>query len=791
MKKTFKSPHLFVAAILLSLPMCFLSRGPATAEEAAGAAGSAGGVPQEALKGKALEDLVRLSWAASGKGDYPELERIVNFGLQTYEQRALVEGSNLYELPPRARINDYKVMNDVATLYFIRAEAAKNQGKDKEAIELFQELIKKYPYAQAWDPSRGSYWSIAEKSQVTIDGLTGVTEQREEAERQKPWIFPQRAIPGKDQIIDYGKYGKFEGEGTEDYRYVMNSPAALAEAVGEGIFPNSSDVLKNPRMKILYQEGRMNGSYWNFVNVKDLEAAYFKWATATEEPGVKLFYTGLIFERSKMYLEAIKAYHALIVHFPRSVGMTYWQTPWYPAQAAVAKIKSLLNQHPELGLVYQGGRINIINGNDKDIKNVRFIVSPGEIVPAPPGPRIQLTKKEKAAQEKKMLGKPRRTLGGKKTKVVQYENGHWKMFVNGNPFFIKALTYAPTRIGESPDKGTLANWTTQDTNNNGKADGPYDAWVDKNRNNIQDADEPVVGDFRLMKEMGTNAIRLYHHFQPNKEVLRDLYKSYGIMVLMGDYLGKYATGSGADWATGTDYENPVHQANMMSSVEKMVKEYRNEPYIVFWVLGNENNYGNACNADQKPEAYYRFVNKVAKRIKELDPTRPVAICNGDTLFVEILAKEAPEIDIYGANVYRGDYGLGSFWNEVSSTVDRPAFPTEFGSPAYAKQTGMEEAEELQANFDKGNWLDIMANSAGEVDGEGNAIGGIAFEWLDEWFKNYEPSKHDTKADVIGPFPGGYYFEEWFGIVGQGDGSKSPFMRQLRKAYFMYKELWNK
>ena len=37
--------------------------------------------------------------------------------------------------------------------------------------------------------------------------------------------------------------------------------------------------------------------------------------------------------------EAIKAYHALVVHYPNATAWTYWQTPWYPAQAAVAKQK--------------------------------------------------------------------------------------------------------------------------------------------------------------------------------------------------------------------------------------------------------------------------------------------------------------------------------------------------------------------------------------------------------------------------------------------------------------------
>jgi len=38
-------------------------------------------------------------------------------------------------------------------------------------------------------------------------------------------------------------------------------------------------------------------------------------------------------------------------------------------------------------------------------------------------------------------------------------------------------------------------------------------------------------------------------------------------------------------------------------------------------------------------------------------------------------------------------------------------------------------------------------------------------------------------------PDGFVQEEWFGLVGQGSGMNSPFERNLRKAYFVYQELW--
>jgi len=68
---------------------------------------------------------------------------------------------------------------------------------------------------------------------------------------------------------------------------------------------------------------------------------------------------------------------------------------------------------------------------------------------------------------------------------------------------------------------------------------------------------------------------------------------------------------------------------------------------------------------------------------------------------------------------------------------------------------------------------------------------VIFEWLDEWWKAYEPSMHDTKGLFTGPFPDGFMHEEWLGICGQGDGKNSPFLRELRPAYFMYKKKWNR
>jgi beta-glucuronidase len=287
----------------------------------------------------------------------------------------------------------------------------------------------------------------------------------------------------------------------------------------------------------------------------------------------------------------------------------------------------------------------------------------------------------------------------------------------------------------------------------------------------------------------------------------------------------YATESKAEWFTGTDYTNPEHQKNMLESVRAMVEEYKDQPYILMWVLGNENNYaepgqagvgsGNGCRARLQPEAYYTFVNEAAKLIKSLDPQqRPVAVCNGDILYLDVCAANAPDVDIFGANAYRGEQGFGSLWRDVSAVYDRPVVVTEYGCSAYHPNWDRVKTEAAQSYYLRGNWLDIENNLAGS--GAGTALGGVLFEWLDEWwkanadlplkiqqqkkewyaarstqYKDLQPDRQDTVPQFGAPFLDGWSYEEWLGIVTQGDGTNSPFLRQLRPAYFMYQKQWKK
>jgi len=732
--------------------------------------------------GENSSDYVKKGWNYLGERKFDKVYKITDECIVKYSSQADRLAKTLSGFPPKGKEGMYKVMNDVATCLFIKGEALMREGKIEKAKKVFKKIVDKYPYSVAWDP-RGWFWSVKEKAEITLKKLeTGKIEEEEEE------ILPHTKVvlhdEGSQFPVNYEKFGEFEGRGTQNYRYIIKDPVELAKAVGEGIFPNTASVRFDPNF-IKVKKKIFKIDHWKILNTPDLSLAFYKWCFAPEPEGVKLFYIGDILERSGLIKQAIKAYYAILVHFPKQVAFTYWGTPWYVGKAALYRIKFLLRKYPQLHLKLENAYIKIKNSYDNDLRNDIFIVDPGRLT------RVNLKEKFFSFRDKRKLRKIVKVKGKGKVKLVKYATGDWQLLVDGKPFIIKGITYSPTRVGESPDEGTLSNWMFQDINKNGIIDAPYEAWVDKNRNNIQDKDEKTVGDFYLMKEMGVNCIRVYHQpFKINKKLLRDLYKNYGIYVAIGDFLGKYALGSGASWQEGTDYNNSVHCKNMLESVKKMVLEFKDEPYVLLWILGNENVYGVACNANKYPASFFKFANQAAKLIKELDPLkRPVAIASGDTLYLDLFAKYCPEIDIFGTNSYRGKHGFLGLWEDVKEIADKPVIITEFGAPSYAEGYTLKEAEDFQAEYLRNSWEDIYNNSAGL--GCGNALGGFAYEWLDEWWKAYEPSYHDKKGLFAGPFLDGYMHEEWLGVCGQGDGKHSPFLRQLKKAYFELQKIWCK
>lgn len=597
--------------------------------------------------------------------------------------------------------------------------------------------------------------------------------------------------------INWEKYGTFTGVGTTKYKYKITDRPGLVKAMGAGIFPNGAASLESdPAFKTWSKKNKVSSDPWSQVSSGDLQADFYAWAGARDVgPAAKLLFTARALADAGHTKQALKAYHAVLVNFP---GEACWSADhsfvWYVGPAALDQIESLTSRHPELGYRVEGARIRITNGEDTDTKNDIVEVNPGKWVKYKPAGKVDLTKLKVINQ---------RGLG--KVRAVQYSNGHWQLLKDGKPFTVRGVTYNAIPVGEHINSYGL-RWLTADTDNNGRADAPYDTYVDTNGNGAQDDAEPSVGDFQLMKNMGVNAVRIYRGGEgtgydaafADKKALRDLHSTYGISVIMGDFLGAYTVGSGATYEEGTDYTDPVQLENMRGAIRDYVIDHREEPYVLMWLLGNENlmpaDYtgvnATRTKASVQVEAYLKFVNEIAELIHRLDPEHPVAVGNLGLMKLDDYAKLAPAVDIFGGNLYLGVNGFGSSWRRIKETFDRPFLVTEFGCDAWDSRAKKENGK-MQADYHQGNWDDIQLHLAGGP-AEGNAIGGIVFEFLDEWWKSHtgSDSVHDAGNDSPMAFPDGWSSEEWFGMVGLGDGKDNLFLRRPRDVYALYRDkLW--
>ncbi|MBU1086084.1 MAG: immunoglobulin domain-containing protein [Candidatus Omnitrophica bacterium] len=612
--------------------------------------------------------------------------------------------------------------------------------------------------------------------------------------------------PGTEFPVNYENYGIFSDQGTGTYNYEITNPVGLAAAVGEGIYPNSESVLLDARYQEYLSSGKLDGDVWNFVNSDDPWADFFKWATAVDvQPGEKLFYTALALENAGKFQQAVKVYKALIVHFPYTQSYNSFENIyWYPGIAAIDAITRLTRDNPELGYELVNANITIENGYDSNPDDDIFTANAGEFTEYTLQDRINRSAERLKSADAEIRGDGR-------VQVVKKTDDSWELRVDGNTFRLKGMAYSPIILNTWYVEFQQIEWQWMDTNDNGLIDSPEEAWVDTNGNNLQDADEPNVGDFQLLKDMGCNAIRLYQYaggytmtYNPeewNKELLRKMYEQYGIMVMMGDFLGAHYTAGGNMYLYDIDYTDPDQRDKIKEVVRQMVLDHKNEPYVLMWVLGYENNMNTKyngirtrkTNAAEEPVVYADFLNELAAMIHEIDPDHPVAVGNQKLGLLECYAEHAPELDVICTNNYNDKNGVGvSYLREAKSKIDRPLIISEYGADAYHQGVGVNESEQKQHHL--GNWKEIVYNSA-SVPGEGNLLGGIVFEWLDEWWKaQNEPSDAPWIQEITSQFywgimPDHYAHEEWFGICSQGDGSQSPFLRQTRSAYDLYKQMW--
>ncbi len=310
----------------------------------------------------------------------------------------------------------------------------------------------------------------------------------------------------------------------------------------------------------------------------------------------------------------------------------------------------------------------------------------------------------------------------------------------------------------------------------------------------------------LLKSMGVNAIRVYTGIQP--KWIQYIYENYGIYTMLNHSFGRYGVTLDGAYIANTEYSEPRVRELLLSEVTALVNEYKGVPGLLLYLLGNENNYGlfwDGAETEDIPfedrrstgraEHMYKLFNEGAKAMKAIDTSVPVAICNGDLLFIDIIAKECQDFDIFGTNMYRG-LSFGDAFQVVKEKLNKPILFTEFGSDAF---NAIENAEDqyAQAKYMVENWKEIYENASG-LGKAGNSIGGFTFQFSDGWWKYGQTknlSVHDNNASWSN---GGYQFdfaegennmnEEWFGICAKGPTNAAGFYQNYpRAAYYALKK----
>ena len=321
-----------------------------------------------------------------------------------------------------------------------------------------------------------------------------------------------------------------------------------------------------------------------------------------------------------------------------------------------------------------------------------------------------------------------------------------QLFVNGKPFTIKGLCYSPMPVGYDYSY----NWSEHP--------------------------EIYENDFRLMKEMGCNTIRIFGA-EPYSRKMLDAALKNNLYVIIGYWVS---------WED--DLSDPMVRSRMKSEFEEMVNRYKGHPAVLMWVFGCEVNTGSKWGSTQY---WYTLLEEAAALAHRLD-NRPVTTPEVDAKNIGNSALKADDaslkhLDLWAVNVFWDEF-LGNAFSKCASRTKKPFWFEQIGHDAYNSKTRSED-EDMQAAFISKLWLRIAKNLSAE-DPQKNCIGATFFEWSDEWWKSSK-GKSYTIHDTIEDWRGGSNIdpsiqEEWFGIVAINPDN---YNRRLRKAYFTLQEYW--
>jgi len=261
----------------------------------------------------------------------------------------------------------------------------------------------------------------------------------------------------------------------------------------------------------------------------------------------------------------------------------------------------------------------------------------------------------------------------------------------------------------------------------------------------------VASDGALMADAGVNVIRTYESVNDTKVL--DALWAKRIQVI------------------STVYAKADTSLEFVAEQVRMVKDH---PAILMWSVGNEWNY-NGCYMGLGYWDCLARVREVVRLVKSLDSRHPVASVYGELPKAHEL-RELSDVDVWGINFY-DELSFSDLFERWEALSSKPMFLGEYGADAYDGLAGREDPG-AQAHATAVLSQEIVTHSS--ISG-GVCLGGIIFEFADEWWKDAHgsPSEHNVGgiAPGGGPHPDRIFNEEWWGLV--------ELDRTPRQAYWAY------
>ncbi|MFA6088734.1 MAG: NosD domain-containing protein [Candidatus Woesearchaeota archaeon] len=325
------------------------------------------------------------------------------------------------------------------------------------------------------------------------------------------------------------------------------------------------------------------------------------------------------------------------------------------------------------------------------------------------------------------------------------------LYVNNSKFLIKGVGYQPIPIGRTgtsiPDKKYF-----------------YD-----NSKIYQDRDFP------LLRKMNVNAIRTWDEVR-NISFLDAAYNngSSSIYVIMGFWIN-----------CNEDWGNALIRQRYIDNFTSFVNNYKNNPAVLMWALGNENNLG-YCKGSYNIANFYSLCNELSRVAYEVEGENyhPVGIINGDLGNIGLSDFNSNDeilnyTDYWGSNVYPGET-FGYWFNEYRALSGKPLYISEYGIDAF-DNLNQKEYESVHAEWVKNQWLEINASNV--------TIGSTVMEYSDEWWKSGSFSTHDNGGYVSDRSPDNYGNEEWWGVMRTVKNGTNIDVMRPRQVYYTLRDLF--